>query len=185
MTKEELQKELLNLKEQLRAICPEIYDFIWLTHKDNKNIFDTLTKAEQISIIDINLKIAALYETLASYDTKFIKDYIMIREEEIEKAAKQYIDNKLNLNKSITSAFINGVEWADEHPNLESLWHNANEEPNIEYEIICQDDSENYRVTNIKEVKYQYQNGWQECVASNYIVRWAYIKDLLPKEGEK
>lgn len=104
----------------------------------------------------------------------------MTREEEIEKTAKRYIDNKLNLNKSIKSAFIDGVEWADKHPNFEKIWHNIEEEPEDHHIIICQDKK------GYTWIQYHIINtDWEYYIKELGLSQWAYIKDLLPKGGEK
>ena len=76
---------------------------------------------------------------------------------------------------------IDGLRVADAEPNLESLWHNASEEP-IEYPILCKDELSNiwieHSLTN-------YVEGWAECVEFNDISQWAYISDLFPKGGKK
>lgn len=77
--------------------------------------------------------------------------------------------------------YINGLRDADTEPNLERLWHNASEEPEEKYEIICRDEFENVWLTNYSEDKKHYENGWKECAECECIVSWAYIKDLLPK----
>lgn len=76
------------------------------------------------------------------------------------------------------SAFISGAIWADNNPK--NVWHDASEEPQGEYEIICIDTLENVWLTNRREDMKYHQNGWEECVMCECIVRWAYISDLLP-----
>ena len=80
---------------------------------------------------------------------------------------------------------IDGLKAADAEPNLEILWHDAIEEPQCEYEFICQDTLGNVWLTNRREDMKYHQNGWEECVMCECIVRWAYVKDLLPKGGKK
>lgn len=124
----------------------------------------------------------------------------MIREEEIKQAAKANASQMCNLcldkycmemeltcpnlHESVIT-FTDGVEWADQHPNLESLWHKASEEPQGEYEIIYQDEFNHVWLATYRKDIEQYKNWWEECVACNYIVRWAYISDLLPKGSTK
>ena len=94
----------------------------------------------------------------------------MTREEEmIRESQKRYDD----------VAFIDGVKWADEHPI--NPWHDAMEEPQ-EYPILCKDKLGNIWV---EYSLYNYVEGWAECVEFNDIIQWAYIRDLLPKGGEK
>ena len=77
----------------------------------------------------------------------------------------------------MATGFEAGAKWADEHINLESLWHDASEEPN-DYPILCIDKLSNILIEySLKN----YDEGWAECVEFNDISQWAYIKDLLPK----
>lgn len=109
----------------------------------------------------------------------------MTREEEILKAARDYVSGVTLSSPSDVIHFDNGAKWTDEHPNLESLYHDASEEPQGEYEIMCQDEFEHVWLTNYRRDKEHYKNGWKECVGCECIVRWAYIDDLLPKGGKK
>lgn len=61
------------------------------------------------------------------------------------------------------------------------VWHDASEEPQGEYEIICQDEFRHVWLTDYREDINHYKNGWKECAECECIVRWAYIEDLLPK----
>ena len=88
------------------------------------------------------------------------------------------------------SAFISGAIWADNNHaqdvvNLNDLWHDAIDEPQGEYEIICLDTLGNVWLTNRKQDMKYHQTGWEECLMCECIVKWAYVKDLLPKGGEK
>ena len=75
---------------------------------------------------------------------------------------------------------IDGLKAADAEPNLKSLWHDAVEEPQSEYEFICQDTLGDVWLT----VRRAYETGWEERAIRECIVRWAYVKDLLPKGGK-
>ena len=84
---------------------------------------------------------ALIYETLQT-----LRGLTMTREEEIKQAAEAYASQTCNLcldeyclkmgltcpniHESVI-AFTDGSEWADEHPNLESLWHNISKEPRL------------------------------------------------------
>ena len=104
----------------------------------------------------------------------------MTREEEIKEAARAYISGD-TLSIQYLMHFENGAGWADLHPNLERLWHDASEEPKT-YPIICKDE-QNYVWTEYS--LNDYVDGWDEFVDFNEISRWAYISDLLPKGGKK
>ena len=76
-------------------------------------------------------------------------------------------------------------EKIDAVQNLESLWHDACEEPQGEYEIICQDEFEHVWLTDWREVARQHASGWEEYTACECIVHWAYVSDITPKGCKK
>ena len=50
----------------------------------------------------------------------------MIRQELIERAAKKYVDDIVTpLPASLMTAFMQGAEWADEHPDLYTVTRKA------------------------------------------------------------
>ena len=105
----------------------------------------------------------------------------MTREEQILQAARNYVSSVTLSNPSDVIHFENGAKWADVHQNLESLWHDANGEPQ-EYPILCEDKKNRVWIDhNLKD----YIESWDIYVEFCEIVRWAYISDLLPKGGEK
>ena len=79
---------------------------------------------------------------------------------------------------TIFAAFIEGASRMNyEHAKV---WHPTSEEPKDEYEILVQDEFGHFWLTDHVEYISHYQNGWKECAASECIIRWAYISDLLP-----
>lgn len=87
-----------------------------------------------------------------------------------------------NLKSALRFAFIDGVEWADKHPNLESILHDAIEEPKHGSKVlICFLDVYGKMICDF----YHYINynvlSWKEAVDSFNINQWAYVDDLLPK----
>ena len=75
-------------------------------------------------------------------------------------------------------AFLQGAEGSDKHPK--NVWHDASEEPK-EYPILCEDEKNRVWIDhNLKD----YIESWDIYVEFCEIVRWAYISDLLPKEGK-
>ena len=76
---------------------------------------------------------------------------------------------------------FDGLKAADAEPNLEILWNDASEEPKVEYEFICQDTLGDVWLTKRRA----YETCWEERAIRECIVRWAYVKDLLPKGGKK
>ena len=107
----------------------------------------------------------------------------MTRKEQILQAARNYVSGVTLSSPSDVIHFENGAKWADEYPV--NIWHDAVEEPQGEYEIICQYTLENVWLTNRREDMKYHQTGWLECVMCECIVRWAYVKDLLPKRDKK
>ena len=78
---------------------------------------------------------------------------------------------------------IDGLKAADAEPNLESLWHDASEEPQDDLVIIYQDKHGDCWFATKRDIVILNIN-W-ECFATVNIRRWAYISDLLPKGGER
>ena len=112
----------------------------------------------------------------------------MTREEERIKQIEQFASQCYEDGERY-SAFISGAIWADNNNaqdvvNLNDLWHDAIEEPQGEYDIVCQDTLENVWLTHSIEVM-TYHQSWENFVMCEFIVRWAYVKDLFPKGGER
>ena len=105
----------------------------------------------------------------------------MTRKEQILQAARNYVSHVTLSSPSDVIHFGYGAKWADEHPNLESLWHDPSEEPQ-EYPIQCLNKQKDVWIECDLD---PYVDGWDECVEFNELVRWAYVKDLLPKGGQK
>ena len=82
----------------------------------------------------------------------------MTREERILQAARDYVGN---------------------------AWHDPSEEPQGEYEIVCQDTLGNVWLTNREEDLKYYESGWEECAICEFMTRWIYVSDLLSKGGER
>lgn len=79
---------------------------------------------------------------------------------------------------------IDCINAADAEPNLKSLWHDASEEPQDNYIVLC-DGLDNLQwVENCQHIDIYYAN-WQNYAEAFKVIRWAYISDLLPKGGER
>lgn len=113
----------------------------------------------------------------------------MTRKEEIRNA----IDELIPIHPSkkgrtyqqllIANGFKAGVIWADKHPA--NVWHEASEFPNKALPIIIEIDDDiepSYEVISIDETDEKF---WEYLVSDRDITIWAYVKDLLPKEGKK
>lgn len=71
-----------------------------------------------------------------------------------------------------------GLEIADEEPNLESLWHDATTQPELNKWFLAQIGDDAFDTFVMAMDKNQY---WKEWANGINIKRWAYIYDLLPK----
>lgn len=98
----------------------------------------------------------------------------MTREEQILSEAKKHYYDSINCH----NAFLHGVEWADEHPA--NVWHDASEEPTKKGYLLIQFGNAEYGTFKLRDI-----DVWRAWLMKNcYIIRWAYISDLLPKGGE-
>ena len=110
----------------------------------------------------------------------------MTRDEEILKAARNYVSGVTLSSPSNVIHFENGAKWADKCPNLASLWHDASEEPQGDnYKILCVDDFDLCWVGKRANFLGFHDNGWDEYTAVLGVKMWAYISDLLPKQFRK
>ena len=113
----------------------------------------------------------------------------MTRKEQILQAARNYVSGVMLSSPSDVIHFGYGAKWADEHPNLESLWHDASEEPLLEetkFIFITEHDSAYISERNGGYFSHTLVDcSWEEYVNSLKIKKWTYVKDLLLKGGEK
>ena len=81
-----------------------------------------------------------------------------------------------------TIGCIDGLEAADEEPNLESLWHDATTQPELNKWFLAQIGDDAFDTFVMAMDKNQ---DWKEWANGINIKRWAYIDNLLPKGGKK
>lgn len=109
----------------------------------------------------------------------------MTREEQTASAYQDYLNDEGIFQLNLWSAFKAGADWADEYPNLESLWHDTSEEPEGDYcDILHQDENGCCWMESKADVMRLYDT-WNEFIEVETIIRWAYVSDLLPKGGKK
>lgn len=121
----------------------------------------------------------------------------MITKEQIEEAAKDIAEkysivNHQEHNKNILEClFKEGARWAIDK-FLESLWHDAKEEPNynrlILYEFKPNGEiypSLYYRVASNPERERWKYNGYKPINPERIITRWLYTDELFTKKGGK
>lgn len=65
--------------------------------------------------------------------------------------------------------------------DLSKIWHDSNEEPTKKGYLLIQFGNAEYGTFKLRDI-----DVWRAWLMKNcYIIRWAYIADLLPKGGEK
>ena len=97
----------------------------------------------------------------------------------------EILDAETQLTRALIC--INPHEKSTEYTDLSQVWHDANEEPEEGAQVVAID-NDGWTVSGLFNpramVKGVYIYG--DLVVDWYsVVRWAYLKDLLPKGGEK
>lgn len=116
----------------------------------------------------------------------------MTREEEINYASKDYVNYILDKQEyhnedytedDIRQAFEKGAMFADNNPDLLSLWHDASIRPKDNSEILV-----NWNIKGHSGYESGYTcsiENWDRFIERYGVSKWAYISDLLPKGGRK
>lgn len=111
----------------------------------------------------------------------------MTREEQIDRAINTYAwicthfgAYSEDIKQVFAQIFRDGIEWADENPK--NVWHDLSEYPTENGAILYQTTLGQFRT--ICDGKCG-EGAWKVFTIDQDVARWAYIKDLLPKEGEK
>lgn len=73
------------------------------------------------------------------------------------------------------------LKTADAEPNIESLWHDASEEPKEMGWILIQVGKDLYDTIFIPRDA----PDWPSFVKMYSSIHWTYVSDLLPKGGQK
>lgn len=102
-----------------------------------------------------------------------------MKREDIEKAARDYATDKINVKSIIERsrikiAFKTGAAW-----RINSVWHDASENPKLNKFFVFENKCNEWET----DCLYQHQK-WNIHVAVNDLIRWAYIEDLLPNTEE-
>ena len=109
----------------------------------------------------------------------------MIDEKKIKSAARKYCKatyGTVDDNPFIAEAFRKGAKWAI-NEFLKNLWHDAEEEPYSNLSPILLDgiDREGRQIVKTSFFRSGY---WNKTVEYYGIIRWLYIDDLFPEEGD-
>ena len=110
-------------------------------------------------------------------DIKLFKVTAM-KKEDIEKAAAIYTAQAEESDyaevRDVKRAFADGANW-----RVNSVWHEASEKTELNEFIVYEDENGQY------DTDCFYKNiTWKVYVVEHDLVRWAYIKDLLPNREE-
>lgn len=109
----------------------------------------------------------------------------MIDKNKIKSAAQGYCDatyGTLNTNPFIAEAFRKGAKWAIQE-FLKDLWHPAEEEPDKSKSDIITLGFDNDAYLQFKESILWNKESWRHSISRCQIIKWAYLSDILPKEG--
>ena len=101
----------------------------------------------------------------------------MIDDKKIEEAA-------INKCGFISSEFYSGAKWAI-NEFLKDLWHPNTEEPDKSKSDIITLGFDNDAYLQFKESILWNEESWRHSISRCQIIKWAYLSDILPKEGDK
>ena len=125
----------------------------------------------------------------------------MIDDKKIEAVAEEYnekVEKELSkrLKRKPTSAeryadttsrqcaFNAGAKWAI-NEFLKNLWHPNTEEPDKSKSDIITLGFDNDAYIQFKESILWNEESWRHSISRCQIIKWAYLSDILPKEGGK
>lgn len=80
---------------------------------------------------------------------------------------------------------VDGLNIADENPNLEKFWHDVSEIPSKAYPIMIEINDDIDPTYDVITVDGKDEKFWKFLASDRDITRWAYVSDLLPKGGEE
>lgn len=78
--------------------------------------------------------------------------------------------------------FKDGAKWAIQE-FLKDLWHPAEEEPDKSKSDIITLGFDNDAYLQFKESILWNKESWRHSISRCHIIKWAYLSDILPKEG--
>lgn len=109
----------------------------------------------------------------------------MIDDKKIEAAARRYSE-ATDCDKQeallIEEGFKEGAKWAI-NEFLKDLWHPNTEEPDKAKSDIITLGFDNYAYLQFKESILWNKESWRHSISRCQIIKWAYLSDILPKEG--
>lgn len=111
----------------------------------------------------------------------------MIDDKKIEEAARNYCNNRYPASQDapfIAEWFRHGARWAI-NEFLNDLWHPNTEEPDKSKSDIITLGFDNDAFLQFKESIFWNKESWRHSISRCQIIKWAYLSDILPKEGGK
>ena len=105
----------------------------------------------------------------------------MIDDEKINEAASKLCDSVYNSGYRI-DGFKKCAKWMQEE-FLKNLWHPNTEEPDKSKSDIITLGFNNNAYLQFKESVLWNEESWRHSVSRCQITKWAYLSDILPKEG--
>ena len=109
----------------------------------------------------------------------------MIDDKKIEEAARYYCNNRYPASQDapfIAEGFRHGANWAI-NEFLKNLWHPNTEEPDKSKSDIITLGFDNDAYLQFKESILWNKESWRHSISRCQIIKWAYLSDILPKEG--
>lgn len=113
----------------------------------------------------------------------------MIDDKEIDIAARAQVLSK-HVNETSyfqlrsIEDFKDGAKWALEQ-FLKDMWHPNTEEPDKSKSDIITLGFDNDAYLQFKESILWSEESWRHSISRCQITKWAYLSDILPKEGGK
>lgn len=124
----------------------------------------------------------------------------MIDDKKIEEAQEEIYDDRFLLNgeevvfndakeemfykEDIKEAIGLGAKWAI-NEFIKNLWHPNTEEPDKSKSDIITLGFDNDAYLQFKESILWNEESWRHSISRCQIIKWAYLSDILPKEGGK
>lgn len=110
----------------------------------------------------------------------------MIDDKKIEEAKRAFIADKKILGivaiNDLACGFKAGANWALEQ-FLKDMWHPYTEEPDKSKSDIITLGFDNNAYLQFKESILWNEESWRHSISRCQIIKWAYLSDILPKEG--
>ena len=110
----------------------------------------------------------------------------MIDDKKIEEAKEAFIANKNILGvvamNDLACGFKEGAKWAI-NEFLKDLWHPNTKEPDKSKSDIITIGFDNDAYLQFKESILWNEESWRHSISRCQIIKWAYLSDMLPKEG--